>query len=589
MPEKLAFAARHYALLAVFVLAFWGTGRVLLARALRLDPVDKWLDFAMAVAVGMGVFILAFLALALGGALRSPGVIALLAGGALLAANELRLRRRDPPQGAAASSQGPAWGVVLVGLLAAATLLSPLSPPHRWDELMYHLPHARQWATSGALTVNEWLRYSWFPFNFNLLFAAAFVLDDDVSARLLHALAGWLVALLILRAGIRFADRTTACVATAIWLIATKGEYDSAYIDMGVTLFVLSACIAATLWVANPGDRRWLMVACFLLGVGAGSKYQVLAFVPFFLAVLLKHDRRAGTLVAASAAFLVPCVYWYARNAVLTGDPFNPIGGKLFGFTSWNLADYEYQLADIRRNAGWPSWMFWMAALVPLFKSLRGRPHVRGAALFCGYAVAVWLLTSRYDRYLMPAYPVLALLSGLFVRFVWTSASAMAARFGVRPQRWLAGSAWMAATGLVLGLGFKRLEASWERIATTPEARAGFLQDRVSGFRLVQKAAQFRGAKIYQWGLEGAIYYAPNPVWGDHFGRWRYRDIDSLPPAQLAAKLRSEGFDLLLVHAERVAGFEARQGFADQFLAVLDEDGHKAYRLAPPQTSAAPQ
>ena len=38
------------------------------------------------------------------------------------------------------------------------TLLAPLSPPMAWDELAYHLPHAREWARSGRLVVTDWLR-----------------------------------------------------------------------------------------------------------------------------------------------------------------------------------------------------------------------------------------------------------------------------------------------------------------------------------------------------------------------------------------------------------------------------------------------
>ena len=579
MLEKLDFAVRHYALLAAFVLAFWGVGRAVLVRAMRLDPIDEWLDFAMAVAVGMGVFMLAFLGLALGGSLRTVPIIGLLVSGVLLSANEIRHGRLGPPQGTHKEPLTLMNGVILVAILAASTLLGPLSPPHRWDELMYHLPLARQWALSGELTVNEWLRYAWFPYNFHLLFAAALVLYDDVSARLLHALAGWVVALLIFRVGVKFVNRFTACAATSIWLLATKGEYDSAYIDMGVTLFVFSACIAARMWVAHPLQRRWLWVACFLLGVGAGSKYQVLAFVPFFLAVLIRHDRRASTVAGAAAIFLVPCIYWYARNAILTGDPFNPIGGKLFGFTSWNLGDYEYQLADLKRAASWPPWTFWLAALAPLFRPLRQHPDFRGAAAFSIYAFAVWWVTSHYDRYLMPAYPVMALLSGMFLQFAWSSVAQTAGRLGARPKLWLIGSCWAVAIVVALASSLRRLETGWSRIATAPEASAAFLRQQVSGFRLVQQAKQFTGARIYQWGLEGAIYYAPNPIWGDHFGRWRYRDVASLNPRQLMQKLVSDKFDILLVHSATVPGLESKEGFVDYFEQTLSVDGHKAYRI----------
>ena len=47
--------------------------------------------------------------------------------------------------------------------------------------------------------------------------------------------------------------------------------------------------------------------------------------------------------------------------------------------------------------------------------------------------------------------------------------------------------------------------------------------------------------RVYQVALNEAIYYGPDPVWGDAFGPWRYADFIVLPPAELARKLRGAG------------------------------------------------
>ena len=72
------------------------------------------------------------------------------------------------------------------------------------------------------------------------------------------------------------------------------------------------------------------------MGVAVGSKYQALFFLPFLAMTLVLVDRRPSTLLLVLVCLVVPCGYWYARNAIMTGDPFNPLGGKLFGFTDWN-------------------------------------------------------------------------------------------------------------------------------------------------------------------------------------------------------------------------------------------------------------
>jgi hypothetical protein len=90
--------------------------------------------------------------------------------------------------------------------------------------------------------------------------------------------------------------------------------------------------------------------------------------------------------------------------------------------------------------------------------------------------------------------------------------------------------------------------------------------------------------RIYQWGLEGVIYYAPHPIWGDHFGPWRYRDrdIQRLSSNDLAKKLTHDGFETLLVRSDSVPGLEAKPDFRRYFQEIAGANGHKAYRILNP-------
>ena len=74
-----------------------------------------------------------------------------------------------------------------LALVALPALMAPLAPPAAFDELMYHLPYARQVAQSGSLGIHEWLRYPWFPYNYNLLYAGALLVGDDVLTHFLGA------------------------------------------------------------------------------------------------------------------------------------------------------------------------------------------------------------------------------------------------------------------------------------------------------------------------------------------------------------------------------------------------------------------
>ncbi len=538
----------------------------------------------------MGIGVCALQLLGILGAMRAPWIFSLLAVGCIGAAVHLRellkgqTRFSLPSWRALAFNRGGAGAAVV--LVACFVLFSPLKPPHEWDELAYHLPHAQQWAQSGKLQINEWLRYPWFPFNYDLLYAASLVVYDDMFPHMLHALAGWIVALMVFRLGIRYASPIEACLASIIWLRMSRAEFSNAYIDMGVTLFVLGACIAIQLWLEHPRERRWLAAAAFLMGLAAGSKYQALTFLPLFGVVVLWRDRRASTIAMASVFLLIPCIYWYVRNAWMTGDPFNPLGGKIFGFTDWNLADYDYQFADIRRVYGWPNGVFWAAALAPVLPSVRKAQGLLAAMVFCLYASLVWAITSHYPRYLMPAYPLLALLAAC----VWWRPLQGVLHFAGRGawhrlsrqvRNRVQGIGWaLVLSGLafacVLGLNRK-----WGDVSATPEARQAYLQRNVlSTYGDVLDYLRLNPmGKIYQSGLEGALYYAPQPIWGDAFGPWRSRDFMHLEPEALAAKLKSMDFDALVLHTPSYPGLLSHRNFKQYFVEVHSTTNYKVFRI----------
>ena len=582
MLHTLAFAGGQYALLAAWLFGCWGIGWARLrgtAGSAVTEPV--------AITLGIGIWICALQALGIGGALLKTPVL-MLAGfgavcGGLEVARRMRHRQRGTPsiEGATVSA-AEKWTFVAVALLALPTFLAPLSPPMAWDELAYHLPHAQQWAATGRLQINDWLRYPWFPANYDLLFAGALLFGNDVLPHLLHAAAGWLTAWLIYGLGVRhLQDRVAGGVAAALWLILSKGQYDRAYIDMGATLFILVACAALLEWRGSAA-RRWLVASAFSLGVAAGAKYQVLALLPFFAVVLALRDRRPTTWLLAASALALPCIYWYARNAWLTGDPFNPIGGKLFGFSDWNLADYQGQFADLHDKAGWPDWLLWPAVAVPFLAALRQRPAVRGALVLGAYMLLVWVATSRYPRYLMTAYPVLALLSAAGACHVVRAMRRKATwQFAPHIARYAGGM--LVLIVVIAGTTWTLRHA--QRIASTPAAREAMLQSEVNGYGMWAWLRDDRTGdsrkRIYQLGLEESLYFAPQPIWGDVFGRWRYADVVTLAPEAMHRKLASQGFDALVLDTARWPNLATQPGFDRYFILRHTEGATRLYSIAP--------
>jgi hypothetical protein len=536
----------------------------------------------------MGVFIVALQILATQGELKIIAVSIVLFSGLLLAILELPKFKNFRAKFSKPVSIYEGLGLLMIAIYMAPTFLAPLSPPTKWDELMYHLPHAEQWMLSGKLQINEWLRYAWFPYNFELLYASGMIYQQDVFTHLLHALAGWLTALIVYRTGIQYADRITACLATIIWISLTKDEYDSSNIDMGVSLFIFGSCVTFYLWL-EAKNLRWLYVSSFLLGVAIGAKYLNIGYLPLFLVALLIREHRPRVLFSVIVSLIIPCIYWYARNAIMTGDPINPLGGKIFGFTDWNLGDYQYQIEvvnDVKDIYRWPPWHIWVALLVIIFRDLRHQPIIRSGFIFAIYSIIIWRLSSHYSRYLMPVYPVLALLEARFYEVCFHFVLQAKDRYQHKIKKVFVVGANRLAIALlfVLFLAFAKFslyysKLNWFRIAATPEARAQFLEKEFAEYKLLDYLKNQNMGRIYQFGFEGLIYYAPKPIWGDHFGPWRYRDRLGLPTQGLASKLRSDGFDILLVKSDIANTLESKKDFDLYFEKILAQQGGNVYRI----------
>lgn len=489
-------------------------------------------------------------------------------------------------------SPSPAEKIAYLILVAVVlrTVLMPFRPATSWDELMYHLPHALQWAESGALSVNTWLRFPWFPYNYDLLYATAMLIWDDVLAHLFHALAGWLCALLIYQVGKQLADRMQAIIAASIWMSLSNFYYGNAYIELGLSLFVFTACVAFWFWTGSAKDRtRWLYIAAFLLGVAAGSKYLPLMYLPLFLVGLLVIERRYQTVLFSTLFFLLPCVYWYLRNLIMTGDPFNPFGGPIFGFYDWNAEDLAGQFSYSHSHSEWPPWLLWPALIVPFWRSSWENSGWRLITIFAVYSVAFWYFsTGGYVRFLTSAFPVLAIMSARGWVYLVTAAGQKIVQFTpgnrLRPAHTGSGNRWVLLTfSLVLaGLTAERLIRDWNEIQASDVERNAYLQEKISGYDVIKHLSEIPHTGIYQFGLEDTIFYMPQPVWGDHFGKGRYKDMASFSADELAEKLESMGIDILVISHSHWPQVKTKVDSHQYFEELINSKGVSAYRLKGP-------
>jgi 4-amino-4-deoxy-L-arabinose transferase-like glycosyltransferase len=539
----------------------------------------------LAIPVGTGSLALILFVLAALGALRPTWILTTVT--LTLAGAAYWLHRCGPVSAARPPTRLMGRHQIAVALLLGlAALLLAMSAPLEWDELAYHLPYARDYASAGGLVVSENLRYPLHSHNYQLFYAAALLFAHEPAAHLLHALSGALVAAGIYAFARHHFSQATGILAVAMFLSFSGGLFDTAYVDLGVAMFVFFSFYSFTLW-QQSGKDAFLVLAAFLLAMAAGTKYQALAQVPAFALALLVAARGSWPrpAILACAVFLLFASWWYLRNWLISGDPIHPMGGESFGFWLWDEGDLAGQVANI---AGYRDHLPLELAPALGFLALRGkRQPVVVSLLVVGLSgLVIWYFTSRYDRYLLPSYPFLAILSAeaLVALGRRLAPRRLADTLPALGRGRTPGIVRLVAVALVAAVLVRTISAKWDEICFTAAC-----VDRVHAEQLATPAPAsavpgFANLKLYQLGLENELYLMGEDTAGDWFGPYRYREVLALADdaGALRRHLRALGRDSLLVNRERPPfdEFSRRASLHPLFEKVYEDQRVTLYRIA---------
>jgi len=580
---KTSFILSQYSYLIIFILSIFGYGQaILLNISKKLN--DHWLESCLQITLGLGVFNLLIQFLAIIGYMHEKEIYLIIICGLLFFGFKAyyTFRKKENLFYKVYKNRIPdLLFAILPFVLLLPTLISPLFPPIAFDELMYHLPHAAQWAKSGKLDINEWLRYPWFPYNIDLLYSAAIIIKDDIFTHLIHTFTAWMVAIIIYKLVLKYSVRMVALIAVTIWIDISKDLIGTAYIDLCLSLYIFVGAITFFFWMENKNDTSFLWLSSFMFGLAAGSKYQSLGFVPLFIVMLVITAKELDIYLKSSIFFLIPCIYWYLRNAILTGDPFDPLGGKLFGYYDWNAKDMELQLADLKSNANMPPFVIW-SALIPLFSPNTYKNSLyRWCVIFTVYSFIVWYFTSHYDRYLMSSYPIMSILSAKGIYKIIKYPINLFKTSGL-PSRYNNLLSTMLISIIFIILTYKstiEFLDFFNKLPVTLIEKNDFLKKTIPSIELYKQLKEDKKLKIYQGGLSGHIYYLPNPIWGEIFGPWRYSDIDYMNPKQLTNKLSYQGFNMLLIRKDAMNKYFSKYSdffsFFELYKSTTDVDAYK--------------
>ncbi|WP_031386721.1 hypothetical protein [Desulfonatronum thiodismutans] len=213
-------------------------------------------------------------------------------------------------------------------------------PPYIWDVNTYHLPKVAEWIQSASLALPHMpVKRVYWPGGFELVQAwwAVFPHHDAVIEAAGLPFYGLAVgAVYVLARGLGLGPAPSAWCAFAYAL--TPGlamNAVSAKNDIAVAALYL---FLAALWIrpvpSKLAARRWLLsFAAVCMGVGV-KPTMVFIFPGLALIALLglrksdflfiRHIRFSGWVLSIVLISLMLGGYWYARNAVVYGNPFHP-------------------------------------------------------------------------------------------------------------------------------------------------------------------------------------------------------------------------------------------------------------------------
>jgi len=420
----------------VFVVAVsMATARRMSRFAPDLDPAEVW---GVSGLVGLGL--VGTLAL-LPGLLPSglpwglPALSVLVLAAAVVGGILPSLRLRLPSGWALA-----ALLVVSVTLAFAAIGAIGPSDPRDWDSLAYHLAVPAQWLRAGQIRHIPALHQSNFPFAVDNLYLFGLAWGGEAAAKMFSWALGLSGVVASFGLGRRWAGPGAGWVAAVLFagMPVVAWEAGTAYVDVAHGLYsALGTLYAAELFLG--GSRERAVVAGLCLGLALGTKHTGLAawgacaMVAAYAIVRWKVGLKAPTTMLGIALLLgLP---WYAKSAMMTGNPVFPFFSSVLGgreWDSWRAATYSFEQSTFgppkniatlghsvvglayqpgryvnpaqTEGGGFPTGALGFAVIAAggVAASLGGLNRVqRGTLALVGVQLLAWFALSQQSRYLV--------------------------------------------------------------------------------------------------------------------------------------------------------------------------------------------
>ena len=283
--------------------------------------------------------------------------------------------------------------------LAFSFLLTLVPPFEAFDALLYHLAQPAAILRDGGIRTLDNVPF-WFPNITENVYLWALAMRSERAAQIIHLAWGTLSALLLWHWSTKFwnaaVGRKVLLLLIGIPSLTMLASW--AYADMALVFYVVAALYSLTLHRLARSTSTFIITG-ILAGLAMGVKYT--SFVlPLTCALLLLLRRPFTTSLKQTTQFsivaLLVALPWYARNAIVMGNPFYPF---VFGGRYWDGFLGEWY-ADVGTGIGWNALRIFM---LPLNVILGHRDATfydgrLGPLFLILFPITLWILPRRTPR-----------------------------------------------------------------------------------------------------------------------------------------------------------------------------------------------
>jgi len=238
-----------------------------------------------------------------------------------------------------AFSQYSFFTILAILLPLVFSFLLTLAPPFEaFDALLYHLAQPARILQDGGLRAVDNVPF-WFPNLTENVYLWALAMGSERAAQMIHLSWGLLSVLLLWRWTVKIWNeeigRKTLLLLAAIPSLPMLASW--AYADMALVFYATAAFYTLTFYESTR-SLFWLRAAGTMAGLAMGVKYTSFT-VPLTggLLILFWRRRQVRQALNHAAQFSILTLTfglpWYARNAIIMGNPFYPF---VFGGRYWD-------------------------------------------------------------------------------------------------------------------------------------------------------------------------------------------------------------------------------------------------------------